>query len=120
MVCRNICERLCSKIIVGRRPYQDGKKYCRRCEVYFYQVDKFCQCCDVTSDHLRPLTVLCNLSIAVTRYDSSWSIPMNVLFSFNALTPVVPIPIKDRLRSNSEVKFEIHRTHGHASLSRSH
>jgi len=45
MVCKNICEKLCSKIIVSRRPYQGGMKFCRRCEVYFYQVDKFCQCC---------------------------------------------------------------------------
>ena len=48
MVCRNICERLYSKIIVGKSPYQAGKRYCRRCEVYFYQVERFCQCCGMT------------------------------------------------------------------------
>jgi hypothetical protein len=48
MVCRNICERLYSKIIVGKGPYQAGKKCCRRCEVCFYQVDRFCQCCGMT------------------------------------------------------------------------
>ena len=48
MVCRNLCERLYSKIIVGKSPYQDGKKYCRRCEVYFYQIDRFCRCCGMT------------------------------------------------------------------------
>jgi hypothetical protein len=34
MVCRNLCERLYSKIIVGES-YGAGKKYCRRCVVYF-------------------------------------------------------------------------------------
>ena len=48
MVCRNICERLYSKIIVGKSPYQDGKRYCRRSEVYFYQVERFCLCCGMT------------------------------------------------------------------------
>jgi hypothetical protein len=32
MVCRNQCERLYSKIIVGKSPYGDGKRYCRRCD----------------------------------------------------------------------------------------
>ena len=45
MVCRNICERLYSKIIVGKSPYQAGMRYYRRCEVYFYQVERFCRCC---------------------------------------------------------------------------
>jgi hypothetical protein len=35
MTCRNLYERLDSKIIVGKSKYEDGKKYCRRCEVYF-------------------------------------------------------------------------------------
>ncbi|HET7390352.1 MAG TPA: hypothetical protein VFJ51_05975, partial [Nitrososphaeraceae archaeon] len=48
MVCRNICKRLYSKIIVGKSPYQDGKRYCRRCEVYFCQVERFCLCCGMT------------------------------------------------------------------------
>jgi hypothetical protein len=45
MVFRNLCERLYSKIIVGRSHYEGGKKYCRRCEVYFYCGGKFCPCC---------------------------------------------------------------------------
>jgi hypothetical protein len=48
MVCRNICERLYSKIIVGKSPYEGGERYCRRCEVYFYQVQRFCRCCGMT------------------------------------------------------------------------
>src|SRR5215207_4547354 len=32
MVCRNICERIYSKIVVGESHYSVGKKYCRRCE----------------------------------------------------------------------------------------
>ncbi len=35
MVCRNLCERLYSKIIFGR-------KYCRRCEIYLFHHSKFC------------------------------------------------------------------------------
>src|SRR5215212_9020152 len=35
MVCRNICERIYSKIVVGQSHYSVGKKYCRRCECYF-------------------------------------------------------------------------------------
>ncbi|HTH23235.1 MAG TPA: hypothetical protein VL854_13535, partial [Nitrososphaeraceae archaeon] len=45
MVCRNICERLYSKIIVGQSHYSVGKKYCRRCEIYFYHEGLFCPCC---------------------------------------------------------------------------
>jgi hypothetical protein len=45
MVCRNLCERVNSKIIVGKSPYEGGKRYCRRCNVYFYQVERFCRCC---------------------------------------------------------------------------
>ena len=47
MVCRNLCERLQSKIIFGKSHYEGGKKYCRRCEVYFYHDGKFCPCCGV-------------------------------------------------------------------------
>jgi hypothetical protein len=35
MVCRNICENMHSKIIVGQSHYLDGKKYCRKYEHYF-------------------------------------------------------------------------------------
>ena len=45
MVCRNLCERLYSKIIVGKSHYEGGKKYCRRCEVYYYHDGLFCACC---------------------------------------------------------------------------
>jgi len=45
MVCRNICERIYSKIVVGESHYFVGKKYCRRCECYFITNKVFCQCC---------------------------------------------------------------------------
>ena len=45
MVCRNICERIYSKIIVGQSHYSVGKKYCRRCEIYLYHEGLFCPCC---------------------------------------------------------------------------
>jgi uncharacterized Zn finger protein (UPF0148 family) len=45
MVCRNLCERLYSKIIVGKSHYEGGRKYCRRCEVYYYHDGVFCPCC---------------------------------------------------------------------------
>jgi len=45
MVCRNLCERLYSKIIVGKSHYEGGKKYCRRCEIYFSYDGVFCPCC---------------------------------------------------------------------------
>jgi hypothetical protein len=45
MVCRNICERIYSKIVVGESHYLVGKKYCRRCECYFVTNKIFCECC---------------------------------------------------------------------------
>jgi hypothetical protein len=46
MVCRNMCERIYSKIEVGQSHYLVGKKYCRRCEIYMYHNDGvFCPCC---------------------------------------------------------------------------
>jgi hypothetical protein len=45
MVCRNICEKIYSKIIVGQPHYSFGKKYCRRCERYMFYEGKFCACC---------------------------------------------------------------------------
>jgi hypothetical protein len=45
MVCRNICEKIYSKIIVGQPHYSVGKKYCRRCECYFIIDKRFCACC---------------------------------------------------------------------------
>ena len=45
MVCRNKCERIYFKIVVGKSHYPAGKKYCRRCECYFITKKIFCQCC---------------------------------------------------------------------------
>jgi hypothetical protein len=45
--CRNICERIYSKIVVGESHYLVGKKYCRRCECYFITKSIFCQCCEM-------------------------------------------------------------------------
>jgi hypothetical protein len=45
MVCKNLCERLYSKIVFGKSHYEGGKKYCRRCEIYFYYDGVFCPCC---------------------------------------------------------------------------
>jgi hypothetical protein len=44
MACRNLCESFYSKI-VGKSKYHGGKKYCRRCEVYFLHDGLFCPCC---------------------------------------------------------------------------
>src|SRR5712691_3992375 len=44
MICRNLCQRLYSKI-VGKSHYEGGKKYCRRCEIYFSYDGVFCPCC---------------------------------------------------------------------------
>jgi hypothetical protein len=41
MVCRNICEKIYSKIEVGKSHYLAGKKYCRRCEIYLYHEGVF-------------------------------------------------------------------------------
>jgi predicted amidophosphoribosyltransferase len=47
LVCRNICERIRYKRISfgAGGNYFDGKKYCRRCEVYLYHNGLFCPCC---------------------------------------------------------------------------
>ncbi len=45
MVCRNICLRSYSKMVVGQSHYSVGKKYCRRCECYFITERMFCECC---------------------------------------------------------------------------
>ena len=45
MVCRNICEKLYSKIVFGISNYSLGQKYCRRCEVYMYNDGMFCPYC---------------------------------------------------------------------------
>jgi len=45
MACRNLCERLYSKIIFGISHYEGSKKYCRRCEIYFSYDGVFCPCC---------------------------------------------------------------------------
>jgi hypothetical protein len=45
MICRSICERRYSKIVVGESCYSVGKKYCRRCEIYLYHTGILCPCC---------------------------------------------------------------------------
>ncbi|HET7149069.1 MAG TPA: hypothetical protein VFI73_11275 [Candidatus Nitrosopolaris sp.] len=45
MGCKNLCEKLYSKIVFGKSRYEGGKKYCRRCEVYYYHQGTFCTCC---------------------------------------------------------------------------
>ena len=45
MVCRNICDRLGCKRTFEYDQYIVGKKYCRRCETYFYYNGSFCPCC---------------------------------------------------------------------------
>lgn len=45
MACSNQCERLYSPTIVDRSYYTDGKKYCRRCEIYLHYEGAFCLCC---------------------------------------------------------------------------
>ncbi|WP_236561703.1 hypothetical protein, partial [Nitrososphaera sp. AFS] len=45
MACRNLCERLDSKAISGEMNYKDGRKYCRRCEIFLFHLDNFCPCC---------------------------------------------------------------------------
>jgi uncharacterized paraquat-inducible protein A len=44
MACRNLCERL-FQIVFGKSHYEGGKKYCRRCEVYYCQDTVFCLRC---------------------------------------------------------------------------
>jgi hypothetical protein len=45
MACRNLCERFNSRFIVGGSHYANGKKYCRRGEVYILYDGIFCPCC---------------------------------------------------------------------------
>jgi hypothetical protein len=45
MACRNLCERFDSRFTAGGSHYGNGKKYCRRCEVYFLHYGIFCPCC---------------------------------------------------------------------------
>jgi hypothetical protein len=40
-MCEEIC---CKKVIFGKSNYLDGKKYCRRYEVYMYNQSAFCPC----------------------------------------------------------------------------
>jgi hypothetical protein len=44
MVSSNQCDKLYSKIIVGKCHHEDGRNYSRRCEVYFHHDGKFCPC----------------------------------------------------------------------------
>ena len=47
LVCKNICERIRYKRLSfgAGGNYFDGKKYCRRCEVYMYNDGMFCTYC---------------------------------------------------------------------------
>jgi hypothetical protein len=45
MASRNLCERFDSRFTVGKAHYGNGKKYCRRFEVYFLYDGIFCPCC---------------------------------------------------------------------------
>jgi hypothetical protein len=45
MVCRNLCERLYSKIIFDKSHFEGGKKYCRWCEFYYCHNGVLCLCC---------------------------------------------------------------------------
>src|SRR3989442_14556420 len=45
MACRNLCDRLYSKIIFGKSHHEGDKKYCSRCEVYYCHDSVFCSCC---------------------------------------------------------------------------
>jgi predicted amidophosphoribosyltransferase len=40
-----LCERLDFKAISGEMNYKDGKKYCRRCEIFLLHMGNFCPCC---------------------------------------------------------------------------
>jgi hypothetical protein len=44
MVCRNICEKIYSKIIVGQSHYSLGKNIAEDV-VYFFHEGQFCPCC---------------------------------------------------------------------------
>jgi hypothetical protein len=45
MACRKLCERFNSRFTVGGSHYANGKKYCRRCEVYILYDGIFSPCC---------------------------------------------------------------------------
>jgi len=45
MACRNLCEKLYCSPTVGKSYYADGKKYCRKCEIYLHHCSTFCPCC---------------------------------------------------------------------------
>ena len=45
MVCRNICKKIYSEIVVRESHYSVEKRYCRRCECFFVTDKKFCQSC---------------------------------------------------------------------------
>src|SRR5207248_9018290 len=65
MVCRNICERLGCKPSFDYNQYIDGKKYCRRCETYFYHNGLFCPCCAFTTPLCDEFTIAVKLLDAI-------------------------------------------------------
>ena len=70
MVCRNICERVYSKVVFGISNYSLGQKYCRRCEVYLYNDGLFCPCCGMQL-RLTPCSRRCK-EILRKRKGNSW------------------------------------------------
>ena len=77
MICRNICEKIYSKIMVGQPHYSVGKKYCRRCECYFITDKRFCACCGM---QLRTTPVETQYKVKM-RQNRKKSVPTNQSFS---------------------------------------
>lgn len=50
LTCKNICVRLAPGGGRIQNPYQQGLRYCRRCEVYLRCSNSHCPCCGL---HLR-------------------------------------------------------------------
>lgn len=48
MSCKNICQQLAERKFKVPSPYQNGFRYCRRCEVYMQTDRRFCECCGMT------------------------------------------------------------------------
>jgi len=83
MVCRNICEGIYSKIVVGESHYFSGKTYCRRCECYFITTKIFCQCCGMQL-RTTPAERECKVRVNGKRKRK-----LSVALSFNILWSVV-------------------------------
>lgn len=83
MVCRNICKKIYSEIVVCESHYSVGKRYCRRCECFFVTDKKFCQCCGmqlrltpsegVYKEEMRENMIIINMKKAAGRNNSPGS-----------------------------------------------